>query len=121
MLSRVAGHTIDVSLFNCSGFPKTMAPSLLAIDRAIGSDDIRAEGRDDRVVGGTAGRVRGVRDFVSVESRRAELAEDLRDRAFARTDSASEANCNHLKSLARRFAGPRLDIVEVAEEAAASQ
>jgi hypothetical protein len=29
MLSRVAGHTIEVSWFRRSGFPKTMAPSFL--------------------------------------------------------------------------------------------
>ena len=77
---------------------------LLSIDRAIGSKDLRAERRDHAVISGAARRVGGVRDFVGVEEWRAELAENFRDRAFARSDSARETNVNMLKSLACRFA-----------------
>ena len=107
-----------VQLFRLS---KNDRAELPAIDCTIGRDNILTERSDHRVVCGSTGRVGGVRDFVRVENLCAKLAENLRDRAFARTDSACEADSKHSKSLARRFAGPRLDVVEVAEETAESQ
>src|SRR5216683_1804868 len=69
---------------------------LLAIDSPIDCHDLSAEGSDHRVVGGAAGSISGMRDFVRVDNRRAELCKYFRGRALARTDSASETNCKHL-------------------------
>src|SRR5216683_2951455 len=69
---------------------------LLAIDSPIDCHDLSTEGSDHRVVGGAAGSISGMRDFVRVDNRRAELCKYFRGRALARTDSASETNCKHL-------------------------
>ena len=81
-----------VEPFQRRGIGKYDRPELAAVNRAVGSEDALTESVDQFPVGGSARLIDLVADFIGVDCGRAELGQNFRRCALARSDSARESD-----------------------------